>query len=213
MAQEAATRQEETPGMVRVALAGLAVIAWAPCARAQAPAPLPSAAVGDTFTYARKFASVACTTWQITQLDQDGMVVSKCGDKTAYNLRSNGALVRITGRGGDPLVRFTPFAPGVQFPLELGKSWTASYTGYTADDDVTFQSQDACKVSAWETVQVPAGAMASYRIDCQDHWTAGPFSGTSHTASWYAPQAHAVVKARNDQDAKWNIDLVSDTLH
>ena len=186
---------------------------WANAALAQAPAPLPHAAVGDVFVYARKFADVACARWEITALDQDGFVVSKCGDDTAYNLASTGALVRITGRGGRKLVDFTPSAPGVQFPLSVGKSWTASYIGYTADDGVTFQSQQSCKVSAFETVQVPAGALPAYRIDCDDHWNAAPFSGTSHTASWYSPQAHTVVKARNDGDSKWNVDLTSYTLH
>ena len=195
-----------------VAVAVLAVMASVP-ARAQAPAPLPQAAVGDTFTYRSTFATVRCPTWRITSLDQDGMVVSQCGDDTAYMLRSTGGLVRITGRGGKDLVRFTPASTGLQFPLALGKSWTGAYTGYTADDGISFESRQSCKVTAWETIDTAAGALPSYRVDCEDRWQAGPFSGINHLASWYAPQAHTVVRTRSDGDVKWNSDLVSYSVH
>ncbi len=170
---------------------------------------MPQAAAGDTFVYAGKFTTIPCARWTVTQANQNGYVVSTCGGNTARSLASTGALVDITGPGGATLVKFSPSAPGISFPLAPNKTWSHRYTGFTADDGATFDSQETCKVAGWESVQVPAGALPAYRIACEDHWTAGPASGTTHTTNWYAPQARTVVKSQNAEQPKWNVDLAS----
>ncbi len=197
--------------MIRLAMVG-ALAAMAGPAFAQAPVSLPRPAAGDSFVYAGKFATVACSRWTVTQVDRNGYNVRTCGGNAAYTLADNDALVRIIGPNG-PLVQFDPASPGLEFPLALNKTWSARYAGFTADNGVHFASLESCKVSAWETVQTAAGALPAYRIDCEDHWTSGGASGQAHQASWYAPQAHTVVKVRNDQEPKWNLDLVSYSLH
>lgn len=174
---------------------------------------MPTPAVGDVLVYQGSYVTVACSRWQTVATNQNGFTVSRCGDDTAYFIASTGALARITGKDGKDLVSFKPGSPTVQFPLQVGKTWTASYAGFTADNQANWNSVQACRVLDWETVQVPAGALAAFRIICDDHWTSGGASGESAQTTWYAPQAHAVVKTVNQADPKWDMQLASYTLH
>ena len=176
---------------------------------AQASSPMPHVAVGDTFVYAGKYTTVDCSRWTVTAVGQNGYNVSTCGGDKAYTDAGTDALVRIVGPSGTPLVAFKPASPGLQFPLEVNKTWQADYGGYTADNGVMFISHESCKVSGQEAVATKMGNLPSYRIDCDDHWTVGAASGNAHQSSWYSPQAGVVVKVRNAQEPKWNFDLVS----
>ena len=184
--------------------------------RAAEPAPvasMPTQAVGDVLVYKNSYVTVACSRWQITATNQKGFVISRCGNDTAYFLANNGALVRITGKNGDNLVSFTPFSPSIQFPLQVGKSWKGKYSGVTTADESAWDSVQSCKVIDWETVQVAARAMPAFRIDCTDNWTSSGYAGTSSDTSWYSPQAHAVVKVLDVGQPKWNMELVSYSVH
>ncbi|WP_428390526.1 hypothetical protein [Lichenicoccus sp.] len=201
-------------------IAGIAVtgcaVALGNVSRAAEPAPvasMPTPAVGDVLVYKNNFVTVACSRWQITATNQNGFIVSRCGDDTAYYKASNGALVRITDKRGDDLVSFKPFSPSIQFPLQVGKSWKGTYSGVTTADESAWDSVQSCKVIDWETVQVPAGAMPAFRIDCTDNWTSSGYAGTSSNTSWYSPEAHALVKVLDVGQPKWNMELVSYTVH
>ncbi len=197
-----------------LAVTGFAVIGCGNASRAAAPvAALPTPSVGDVLVYQNNYVTVACSRWQVASTNQNGFVVSRCGDDTAYYQASDGALVRITGKNGRDLVSFKPASPSVRFPLEVGKSWQGKYTGFTADDQSQWDSVQTCKVLDYETVQVPAGAMPAFRIECDDAWTSGGYSGNSSELSWYAPQAHAIVRTSNPAQPKWNMELASYTLH
>jgi hypothetical protein len=201
------------------AMAGFVMVTlFGGLAAVQADSPPPPAQpltpkVGDTFVYASNFMTVACSSWQITSLNENGFIVSKCGGNTAYNLVSNGDFVKIVDSTGKVLVQFKPYFSGMNFPLTLGKSWEAKYSGYTDDDGNSWNSDQTCNVAAYETVQVAAGSFSAYKVVCEDHWSSGPFTGTTAMKIWYAPQANTIVKVRSPDSPKWNMELSSETLH
>ncbi len=182
-------------------------------ARADAPATQPKPAVGDVFVYTGKYMSVACSTWTVTSINQNGYVISKCGNDTAYNLASNDDFVKITDGTGKVLVQFKPYFSGVQFPLSVGKSWEAKYSGYTDDDGNSWDSDQNCNVVSLDTVDVPAGSVPAYKMVCVDHWSSPPFKGSSKMNIWYSAQDQTVVKVTSPDSPKWTLNLKSETLH
>lgn len=179
-------------------------------AATEAPAaPQPGYEVGDVLVYKDRFVTVDCQRWEVTDLDRDGYRVSRCGDFLAYVDNGTGRLFKIVTEAGDKLVRFKPGLPTLSFPLAVGKHWSGEYEGYTNSDGAVWTGDASCTVKAREAVEVAAGTFDAYRIECQDDWTAGPFSGVSNSTTWYAPEVGAVVKSVNAQDSKWNMELQS----
>lgn len=169
--------------------------------------PKPSPAVGEVLVYKDRFLTVDCQRWEVTELDRDGYRISQCGDKTAYVDKDTGRVFKIVSDDGYKLVRFKPGLPTLSFPMEEGKTWNDTYEGYTNADGAQWQGDTTCEVEARETVTVAAGEFEAYRIACTDSWSAPPFSGESHSTTWYAPEVGGVVKSVNKQDAKWNMEL------
>ena len=53
------------------------------------------------------------------------------------------------------------------------------YSGVTTADESAWDRVQSCKMIDWETVQVAAGAMPAFRIDCTDNYsTSDSQSGT-----------------------------------
>jgi hypothetical protein len=164
--------------------------------------------VGDVTEYAGKYFSVACKRWEVKAVDND-VTTRECGDNLAYSSTATGNLMRIASKGGDNLVEFKPQSQMLQFPLTVGKTWKSSYEGRTAEDGVSWTAETTCTVKGTEKAKVAAGEFDTLRIECQDAWKSGVFTGTANTVNWYAPKAGAVVKSTNADVDKWNYEAAS----
>lgn len=87
--------------MIRSFGAALLGLAWLPpppsSAEDLAVARRPAFHLGDSFTYAERFETVACRTWLVTQIDADGnMLAARCGENTAF-FAPDGGITRILG--------------------------------------------------------------------------------------------------------------------
>ncbi|MBC7954950.1 MAG: hypothetical protein H7Y33_03645 [Cytophagales bacterium] len=189
----------------------LAVVLAAGNAASQnnAPVPKPTPKVGDVLEFANLYVTVPCKRWEVKEVNKDGMQISQCGGNVAYFDVASGNLVRIVTKEGDKLVQFSPRGTSIDFPLSVGKSWTANYDGYTNDDGASWNAKTKCAVHSAEKIKVAAGEFDTLRIDCEDAWSSGPFNGVSKTTSWYAPKVGTVVKSSNPEAAKWNYELTS----
>ena len=82
----------------------------------------PEFQVGDRFTYADRFETVACKDWKVEQVDEAGnLLMVRCGDNVA-TLAPDGGILRITGKDGKTLVSFSPRAAAIPFPLQIGQA-------------------------------------------------------------------------------------------
>jgi hypothetical protein len=167
--------------------------------------------VGLVIEYDEQVASRGCKRWEVTATDKDGSYISECGDNIAYHSAENGTLTKIVSKSGDTVVEFKPQAFGLSFPLEVGKKWDGKYTGYTAYNGVSWDSDTRCEVKPPEIVTVPAGQFDAYRIDCVHNWTSGGLDGQAHISAWYAPKVGAVVKSVNAESPEWNSQVTSIT--
>jgi hypothetical protein len=95
-----------------------------------------------------------------------------------------------TLREGKVVWKFSPHEGTYAWPLEVGKSWTATYA---AEDPVRKQRWDRVQehwtAAAYEEVTVPAGTFKAFRLES----TPGENSGVRKTL-WYAPEIHLFVK-------------------
>lgn len=95
-----------------------------------------------------------------------------------------------TLKDGKLIWKFTPHEGTYAWPLEVGKTWTATYA---AEDPVRKRKWDRVRehwtVAAYEEVTVPAGTFKAFRLES----TPGENSGVRKTL-WYAPEIHLFVK-------------------
>jgi hypothetical protein len=158
---------------------------------------------GDSFTYADRFETVACKTWQVLQVDSAGnMLASRCGDNTVF-LAPDGGITRIVTDTGKELVAFKPEAAPIPFPLRLGMRWTVHFEVSTASQVASPDIDESCEVTAIEPVTVRDTALPAFHIDCTDRWSVAFLSGANTSSLWYAPAARAVVKAVNPSAPEW----------
>lgn len=172
-------------------------------------ATLPEIPIGTTMEYVSKVATVRCSKWETVEQDKDGFIVCKCDNNLMYRNKDNLNLVKITTEKGKDLVKYSPELSALNFPLEVGKNWSSNYSGFTADNNASWNSKLKCEVKAFEKVSVAAGSFDAFRIDCEDSWQAGSYSGVSHSSTWYAPQVKEVVKVAHKEDSRFNQELKS----
>lgn len=95
-----------------------------------------------------------------------------------------------TVKNGKLIWRFTPHEGTYAWPMEVGKSWTATYA---AEDPVRKQKWDRVQehwtVAAYEEITVTAGTFKAFRLES----TPGVGSGVRKTL-WYAPEIYLFVK-------------------
>ncbi len=97
--------------------------------------------------------------------------------------------------------RFQPCDQSAQFPLQVGKTWTARY-GQSTGGGEFIQQTGSGTVMGIEKVTVPAGTFQAYRIDARH----GP---DIRTTSWYAPEVGFFVKVQSSSPQQLNFELVS----
>jgi hypothetical protein len=199
------------PPMQRIgaSMAAMMVVLGSHVAMAEDPPPaaMPMPHVGAALDVVDRFLTLPCKHWVVKEVNKDGYNIFQCGNNLAYFSVANSAnVVKVVNTEGDALIEFSPYAPSLSFPLELGKKWEGKYKGYTAEDGVRWSGDSHCEVKAYETVAVPAGKLPAYRIDCEDQAQVNGFTIFVHTKSWYSPQAGTVVKVDNQENSKWNME-------
>lgn len=167
---------------------------------------------GDVFEYVDRFETVRCKRWEVAGRDGKGAVISRCGSNTAYFSEASGALLRIVARDGKELVRFEPAPPAIPFPLRVGSTWSGTYRVSTQQTSVSPNLEETCKVVAFETVRIAAGALPAFRYECRTRWTVWALHGEVTETGWYAPSAKVVVRVVNNGDARWNVELAGYAL-
>ena len=172
----------------------------------------PVPGVGDVYEYNFPNAPFRCRRWQIVELAHDGMMVSQCGPFRSYqSVVGDYNPVRLSD-GGNDLWSFSPYFPGVKFPLQLVATWNGDYDGFTADMGMHWRGEVSCDVGAFEPVAVPAGTFNAYRIECTDQLQSAPSRqpmGVVHSIRWYAPLEEVIAKVWNREDPRWNAELAA----
>lgn len=117
---------------------------------------------------------------------------SRNGDygKVYVSRRDTGNRVAVIGEDGEPEVTISPSDEEMQWPLWVGKEWTARYR---YEDHSSDRSWDPIvtywEVEAYEEVTVPAGTFKAFRIRS----IPGKNNATEVT-QWYAPEPGLDVK-------------------
>ncbi len=185
-------------------------LAWllaSPSSAGEMVAQRPTFHLGDSFTYAERYETVACQTWQVTQIDQEGDVLTaRCGENVAFSA-PDGGLVRIVTDKGKTLVAFKPEAAPIPFPLSIGMRWSAHFEVSTPTQLVAPDIDESCEAAAIEQVAVGGASLPAFRIDCTDRWSVAFLSGSNQSTLWYAPAARSVVKAVNPSAPEWGLQM------
>lgn len=93
---------------------------------------------------------------------------------------------------------YTPFYPGLQFPLEKGKQWSGK-AQYRISSGL-LHHQVTSQVAGWERVTVPAGTFDAVRIEVRGNFTESqslayyPQQGSISNVIWYAPAVGQIIK-------------------
>ncbi|MDO8933998.1 MAG: caspase family protein [Rhodocyclaceae bacterium] len=91
-------------------------------------------------------------------------------------------------------IKFVPFAPYFQFPLEPGKKWRGQYKG-ECGIICSFEVDYEYEVRGWETITVPAGKFEALRIDSRDNYRhAFGIASTGTRSAWFVPAIRQPVK-------------------
>lgn len=192
--------------MVRYALFALLAVNVG-AQEAQKPTPF----VGYTMTFTGRVMGVDCSEWRLTEIKDNGDLVSSCGE---YRMEASGAddfnARKVIDNTGKTIIEFKPFAPGVKFPLAVGTQWQAPYVAYTAYNGLVWDGAAECASKAYEPITVQAGTFNAFRIECRDKWQLGAMTGYTHSTRWYAPEVAGIVKSVQREDPmRWNFELVS----
>jgi hypothetical protein len=90
----------------------------------------------------------------------------------------------------------------LQFPLQVGKSWTYDTETLFKDNRSTARTAAQVRVVAHEPVRVVAGRFDAFKLEARGSFTGlsrggpGLLSGEFESTYWYAPAAKAIVKSR-----------------
>lgn len=97
-----------------------------------------------------------------------------------------------SGRSG---LQFEPASRLLSLPLEIGKTWDASYEG-TTSTGAKLRVKSRSAVKAQEKLNTPAGEFDSFRIGSKGYLSGVSFQGGCGIAQkvWYAPAIDRIVR-------------------
>ncbi|MGD9602987.1 MAG: hypothetical protein AB7O21_20325 [Gammaproteobacteria bacterium] len=175
-------------------------------ASASLEAQRPTPVVGYRVSYEGRQMGYHCADWIVARIEDTGDVISSCGD---YELKLSAAYdfnpVSLVTRDGRALMEFFPYAPTIRFPLKVDQRWHGQYRMKAPDLGIDADVRAACRVASYEEIEIPAGRLPAFRIDCVDRLQMGPREMRTHTTRWYAPEAAAFVKSEQLEDpANWD---------
>ena len=166
-------------------------------------------APGRRYTYEGRILGVDCTDWTVQEIRDNGDVISRCGE---YTLQTSAAhdhnALRMVRDNGEVEIEFEPSAQALRLPLAVGKRWSGQYRLSLRELGESLEARAECEVEAEGPVEVPAGAIPSFRIACTDHLRVGTRRVVSRSTRWYAPSLGIFVKGVNAEDpGRWNFAL------
>lgn len=196
-----------SPGMVLAQASEIDLPDVSPAATATVaaqPVPVP----GSYQVFVGRVGSVDCQRWTVGATSADGELQSTCGGYTSHlSVDGHYNLHKITDATGAPLVVFEPWYPVVQFPLAVGQRWEQPYAGYLAQESLRWDGRIKCEVADFGAVEVAAGSLEAFRIECYDKQKVGMMETGATLTVWYAPAVPGVVKTLHYEDARWNSEL------
>lgn len=120
--------------------------------------------------------------------------VSNINEQMTLVLNADWNPISQLGQRNAEAIKFEPFAPNFQFPLEPGKKWRGQYKGEcgpTCSFDVDYEYE----VRGWETIAVPAGKFEALRIDSKDNYRhLFGMTSTGKRSAWFVPEIRHPVK-------------------
>ena len=162
----------------------------------------PAIMLGDSYTFEventldRELSYVA--TRKITAIDGDRLTVlttnlKSSRERTTYYDRAWGYLG--SGSGVNDGVSFSPSLKYYDFPLSVGKKWTAQ--SIETDKKTGHQRQHTIigTVEGWEKVQVPAGKFEALKIVIKTVVKDDDKISPGTDVSWYVPALRRSVKS------------------
>jgi len=171
----------------------------------------PELRAGDVWEISAKY-PVNCSRWEELG-EKNGELVAKCKEYFVYSTTQDGNWKRFTDKNGNILAEFKPYYPAMKFPIKLGKTWEESYSGYVKGEQYPqWKSVFKAKVADYEKITVPYGTFEAYRIDYEDHWRVGLFSGVNKGSMWFTPEINHLLKNDNKGDPRWNFELINAQL-
>jgi hypothetical protein len=193
--------------IVRTSIGVIAAIASYPL-QAEDATSIRMPKVGDVTEF-----SAGCKRWEVKELDRAGYLISQCGGLIAYRSIANGYNLRkVTSADGTLLADFNPYQPLVELPLEVGKKWKQFYYNWKLPRGQRLAIDALCRVIAFETVTVTAGALPAYRVDCASVWAVHDVTGIVHGTIWYSPEIGAVIKYTSQDMPGQNFELTAYSL-
>lgn len=147
----------------------------------------PDVKVGDNYTFLCRQG--------MKSFDSQSVITSV--DESSIKFTRDGALLENT-REGNP-VRDERFSYSdfrlINFPLEVGKTWTFSDRWRRFDLPYRGSQRGKVTVVGYEKVRVPAGEFDAFRVLWAADWT-GETGGTGRNTGsyWYAPRARMPAK-------------------
>ena len=123
--------------------------------------------------------------------DTELQFVQKVGGRTYEGAleRSTLALLKVMCLDNGQQCTFAPALPFWAFPLQLGKTWTATFTA--KGDTFTSQVTQERRIDKIEKVKVPAGEFQAYKISFKGSYRStenkgGVYTGKFDGADWVA---------------------------
>lgn len=175
-----------------------------------APAPLPTVAVGDTWTYQYtdvwKHTPGNLNRTEVTAVDAGGIQVDVKRAATSAVLSHSRYTPELNpiDRGK---MHFAPYYARYAFPLVPGKAWTVDATGDNPAAGRRWRYQINGKALGWEKITVPAGEFDVIKVEVVSYYHGEEVGsrgggGQSKETVWYAPAVNNFVKLEY-QDTNW----------
>jgi hypothetical protein len=172
-------------------------------------APRPRIAVGDTWQFAVYYtvpSRVPNRTWTITSVEADRLLGTENGEPLALTTDLN---VVDSPRYADSNPRL------LSFPLEVGNRWQYKTEWLFKPKSSRGTLAVNVAVLGYETVGVPAGTFAAFKLEAIGELGGSSpsntfYGGQTTTTYWYAPAAKAVVKSvhHNPYQGTTTVELV-----
>ena len=162
----------------------------------------PAWAVGDSWTYRGRGPSGQYTVTR--KVVSEGIFEGRdcyqieAGDARYWYTKQLGYLARTRG---DKTVRLAEPPEDWQWPLQIGKQWSATVTWTDSGDQArTFVLTGVWLVETYEEVKTPAGTFKAFKVSRREIQ-----SGASQDF-WYSPEAKGWVKLRGADTADGNYE-------
>ena len=96
------------------------------------------------------------------------------------------------------LLGLLTFAPNLNFPLTVGKTWSREYKGTYVGSNKPIARTISYEVKGIEQVTTPAGTFRAFKLESDDRAGGRDYYTTTY---WYSPETKSIVKSVFDGSA------------